>query len=51
VASIRLVPLFADIAGWRFALLPLGAGPLLGTAAMLRLRGLPASCRLAGGRR
>jgi predicted MFS family arabinose efflux permease len=51
VASIRLVPVFADAAGWRFALLPLAAGPLLGAAGMLRLRALPVADLLAGGRR
>ncbi|WP_037501044.1 MFS transporter [Solirubrobacter soli] len=51
VASIRLVPVFADAAGWRFALLPLAAGPLLGAAGMLRLRALPSAHLLAGGRR
>jgi predicted MFS family arabinose efflux permease len=51
VASIRLVPFVADVVGWRFALLPLAAGPLLGTVAMLRLRALPAARQLADGRR
>lgn len=51
VASIRLVPLLADVTGWRFALLPLAIGPILGTVAMLRLRALPAALRLADGRR
>ena len=51
VASIRLVPVFAGAAGWRYALLPLAAGPLLGAAGMLRLRTLPAALALAGGRR
>jgi len=51
IASIRLVPLAADLVGWRFALVPLAAGPLAGTAAMLRLRRLPEARRLAGGRR
>jgi hypothetical protein len=51
VASIRLVPVFADAAGWRFALLLLAAGPLLGAAGMLRLRALPVAYLLAGGRR
>lgn len=51
IVSIRLVPILADHLGWRFALVPLGAGPLLGTVAMLRLRTLPASRRLAQGRR
>lgn len=51
VGTIRLVPVVADAVGWRFALLPLALGPLLGTVAMLRLRALPAALRLAGGRR
>jgi MFS family permease len=51
IASIRLVPVGADAIGWRFALVPLAAGPLLGTAAMLRLRAMPAARRLAHGRR
>ena len=51
VASIRLVPVLADVIGWRFALLPLAVGPILGTVAMLRLRLLPAAMRLADGRR
>ena len=28
IASIRLVPLAVDVVGWRYALLPLAAGPL-----------------------
>jgi MFS family permease len=51
IASIRLVPVVADATGWRFALLPLAAGPVLGAAAALRLRRIPAARHLAGGRR
>jgi predicted MFS family arabinose efflux permease len=51
IVSIRLVPLAVDAAGWRYALLPLAAGPLLGTVAMLRLRRLPTALRLANGKR
>ncbi len=51
IVSIRLVPIVSDHIGWRFALLPLAAGPLLGTVAMLKLRTLPAAVRLASGRR
>lgn len=51
IVSIRLVPAIASVAGWHVALLPLAAGPLAGTFAMLRLRALPAARRLAGGRR
>ena len=36
VASIRLVPVVAGEVGWRFAFLPLAAGPLLGFAAIVR---------------
>jgi hypothetical protein len=51
IVSIRLVPVAVDVVGWRYALLPLAAGPLLGTVAMLRLRRLPAALGLANGRR
>ena len=51
IVSVRLVPIAVDLVGWRYALLPLAAGPLLGTVAMLRLRRLPAALRLADGRR
>jgi hypothetical protein len=37
--------------GWRYALLPLAAGPLAGTVAMLALRATPAARMLAHGRR
>jgi MFS family permease len=51
IVSIRLVPVAVDAVGWRYALLPLAAGPLLGTVAMLRLRRLPAALSLANGKR
>jgi predicted MFS family arabinose efflux permease len=51
IVSIRLVPVAVDVAGWRYAMLPLAAGPLLGTVATLRLRRLPAALSLANGRR
>jgi MFS family permease len=51
IVSIRLVPVAVDVAGWRYALLPLAAGPLLGTVAMLRLRRLPTALSLANGKR
>jgi len=50
IASIRLVPVAAGAVGWRYALLPLAVGPLAGSVAMLKLRTLPASRRLAHGR-
>lgn len=49
--SIQLIPMVVDVVGWRWAFLPLALGPALGTASMLRLRGLPEAKRLAGGRR
>jgi MFS family permease len=49
--SIQLVPRLVSVVGWRWAFAPLAIGPLVGTAAMLRLRSLPESQRLAGGRR
>jgi MFS family permease len=51
IATIRLVPLTAAAVGWRYAMLPLAVGPLLGAVAMLRLRISPAARQLAGGRR
>jgi MFS family permease len=48
--SIQLVPVVAEAVGWRWAFAPLAIGPALGTLSMLRLRGLPAAARLAGGR-
>ena len=50
IASIQLVPVVQDAVGWRWAFAPLVVGPLVGTAAMLWLRTLPAADRLAGGR-
>jgi hypothetical protein len=48
IASVPQVPVWADTVGWRFAMVPLAAGPLCGTAAMLRLRTSPAALRHAG---
>ena len=49
--SIWLVPVLQDATGWGVAFAVLAAGPLIGTVAMLRLRRLPESRKLAGGRR
>ncbi|TPI16216.1 MFS transporter [Mesorhizobium sp. B4-1-3] len=52
VLAIWLTPGFADfIGGWRWAFLLLVPGPLLGAAAMLWLRNLPESEKMAGGLR
>lgn len=37
-ATIWLIPLLAGVVGWRWAFVVLAGGPLVGTAAMLRLR-------------
>ena len=45
------LPLAAEALGWRFAFVLLAPGPILGCAAMARLRALPEATRMAGGRR
>ena len=47
VVTIQLVPLLADLVGWRFAFLLLAPGPCLGAAAMLALRREPGASRSA----
>lgn len=49
VATIWLIPLLEDFFGWRWAFAFLAIGPALGVMAMLRLKSLPESARLAGG--
>jgi MFS family permease len=49
VATIWLIPLAADTLGWRWVFVLLAPGPALGVLAMLRLKSLPESTRLAGG--
>ena len=49
VATIWLIPLAADTLGWRWVFVLLAPGPVLGVLAMLRLKSLPESARLAGG--
>ena len=51
IVSIWLIPLVAQAVGWQWAFAALAPGPFLGIAAMARLRGLPESVKLAGGRR
>ena len=51
MASIWLVPPLVRAAGWPWAFAALAVGPALGVAAMGRLRALPESAKLAGGRR
>lgn len=49
--SIKLIPLLVSVVGWRYAFAALAPGPLFGVLAMLRLRSLPDSLKIAGGRR
>ena len=51
IVTIQLTPLSVDMVGWRYGFVYLAAGPLIGIIAMLRLRALPESRKLAGGRR
>ncbi|MEO8092076.1 MAG: MFS transporter [bacterium] len=50
VATIWLIPVLQEEVGWRWAFAFLAPGPLLGIAAMLRLRASPEAARIAGGR-
>lgn len=50
VATIWLIPILEDSLSWRWAFAFLAPGPLLGIAAMLRLKTLPEAARIAGGR-
>ena len=49
--SIELIPKVVDLVTWRYAFIVLAPGPFLGVLAMLRLRGLPESIKIAHGRR
>jgi len=49
--SLRLIPVFLGLVGWRWVFLVLAPGPLAGIIAMIRLRRDPASLKMAGGRR
>ncbi|HUP19844.1 MAG TPA: MFS transporter [Gemmatimonadota bacterium] len=50
VATIWLVPLVRDAAGWRWAFALLAPGPALGALAMARLARSPQAAKIAGGR-
>ena len=51
IVSIKLIPRFVDLVGWRYAFMILAPGPLFGVFAMLRLRTLPEAAKIAHGRR
>jgi len=50
VATIWLIPILQDEFGWRWAFAFLAPGPIIGIAAMLRLRASPEAELIAGGR-
>ena len=50
LASIHVVPTLVAWLGWGVGFAALAAGPALGIAAMIRLRGRPEAARLASGR-
>ena len=49
--SIELVPYVQRLVGWRYAFAVLAPGPFLGVVAMMRLRSLPESQKIAHGRK
>jgi MFS family permease len=49
VVTIWLVPVMRERVGWHIALAMLALGPVLGVAAMLRLKNLPEAAKIAGG--
>lgn len=51
IASIWLIPLLVPLVGWPWVFAALAPGPVAGIVAMTRLRALPESAQLAGGRR
>jgi MFS family permease len=51
MVSIWLIPPVVQAVGWRWAFALLALGPVFGVTAMARLRALPESVALAGGRR
>jgi MFS family permease len=51
IASIWLIPLLVPLVGWPWVFAALAPGPAVGIVAMARLRALPESVKLAGGRR
>jgi hypothetical protein len=50
VATIWLIPIIEAAVTWRWAFSILALGPIVGIAAMLRLKSLPEAARIAGGR-
>ncbi len=51
LATIHMIPWLVAAVGWRYAFAALAPGPLIGVAAMARLRYHPDAVKLANGRR
>lgn len=51
LVTVQLLPVWAELTGWRFAFWPLALGPVVGVWAMLSLRQRPEALGLAGGQR
>jgi MFS family permease len=51
IFSIRVVPWFVGLVGWRYGFTILGIGPLIGIVSVYLLRRHPDSVSIAGGRR
>ncbi len=51
LVTIHMLPVFAEVVGWQWAMAPLAIGPALGVIAMARLRAHPGSKKLANGNR
>ena len=51
VVAIQAVPIVAEHVGWQWTFIILAPGPFIGTIAMLMLRRLPDSLKIAQGRR
>lgn len=49
--TVQLLPVWAEMTGWRFAFWPLAIGPAIGVWAMLSLRARPEAMQLANGKR
>lgn len=48
-ATIWVIPIVEEVTTWRWAFAVLALGPLVGIAAMLRLKRLPEAAKIAGG--
>lgn len=51
IFSIRVVPWFVGLVGWRYGFTILGIGPLVGIVSVCLLRRHPNSMSIAGGKR